>query len=76
MNVLYMKLIYIVLFIVSFFVGCFFLYLSPMEHKTVFVYPTPDNVNKIQYKNSENECFNFTAKLVNCTGRNAKEIPV
>lgn len=47
-----------------------------MEHKTVFVYPTPDNVNKIQYKNSENECFNFTAKLVNCTGRNAKEIPV
>ena len=47
-----------------------------MEYKTVLVYPTPDNASKIQYKNSDNECFNFTAKLVNCSGRNAKEIPI
>ena len=31
---------------------------------------------KIQYKDSANECFNFSAKLVNCKGRNPKQIPV
>ena len=71
-----MKLIYIALFFVSFFVGCFFIYISPTEHKTVFVYPTPKNVKKIQYKDNANECFNFSAKLVNCKGRNPKQIPV
>lgn len=71
-----MKLIYIALFFVSFFVGCFFIYISPIEHKTVFVYPTPKNVKKIQYKDNADECFNFSAKLVDCKGRNAKQIPV
>lgn len=70
-----MKLIYIVLFSVSFLIGCFFLYVSPVEHKTVFVYPTPKNIKKVQYKDSANECFKFSAKLVNCTDK-AKEIPI
>jgi hypothetical protein len=70
-----MKLIHIFLFIISFFVGCCFVYISPIEHKTVLVYPTPKNVNKVQYKDSANECFNFTAKVVNCTD-NVKEIPI
>ena len=71
-----MKLIYIGLFIFSFIVGCFFIYISPIEHKTVFVYPTPKNVKKIQYKDNANECFNFSATLINCKGKNAKQIPV
>jgi hypothetical protein len=67
---------YIVLFLVSFLIVCFFLYVSPVEHKTVFVYPTPKNVKKIQYKDSANECFNFSAKLVSCKGKDVKEIPI
>ena len=71
-----MQLIHIVLFLISFVVGCFFIYLSPVEHKTVFVYPTPKNVKKIQYKDNANQCFNFSAKLVNCKDHNVKNIPV
>jgi hypothetical protein len=71
-----MKLIHVVLFIISFVVGCFFVYISPIEHKTVLVYPTPTNVKKIQYKDSANECFNFTAKIVSCKGKDVKEIPI
>ena len=71
-----MKLIHIFLFIISFVVGCYFVYISPTEHKTVFVYPTPQNVKKIQYKDSANECFNFSAKIVSCKGKDTKEIPI
>jgi hypothetical protein len=71
-----MKLIHIFLFLISFFVGCFFVYISPLEHKTVLVYPTPKNIKKIQYKDSANQCFNFTAKIVNCKGKDIKEIPI
>jgi hypothetical protein len=70
-----MKLIHVVYFLISFFIGCVFLYISPVEHKTVLVYPTPANVSKIQYKDKANQCFNFSAKLVSCKG-NVKEIPI
>ena len=38
-------------------------FLSPMEYKTVFVYPTPDNVKNIQYKDTAGTCYQFEAKL-------------
>ena len=52
-----------------------FIYLSPMEYKTVVVYPSPTNLKKIQYKDEANHCFQFSAKLVDC-GKGAKRIPV
>ena len=70
-----MKFVYFGAFILSFLVGCVFVYLSPTEYKTVVVYPTPNNVNKIQYKDSANNCFQFTAKLVECS-KDAKKIPI
>jgi hypothetical protein len=70
-----MKLIYVIVFVISFFVGAVFLYLSPMEYKTIVVYPTPSNLEQIQYKDNANNCFQFSARLVDC-GKNAKKIPV
>jgi hypothetical protein len=71
-----MKLVYIQLFVVSFLVGCIFVYLSPVEHKTVMVYPTPKNCKKIQYKDDADQCFQFSAKLVNCKGRKVDKIKI
>jgi hypothetical protein len=45
-----------------------------MEYKTVFVYPTPSNVDDMQYKDSAGQCFQFTSKEVECTA-NANKIP-
>ncbi len=70
-----MKIIYIVLFVASFLLGSVFIYLSPMEYKTVVVYPSPENLDKVQYKDSSNHCFQFSARLVDC-GKNPKKIPV
>jgi hypothetical protein len=70
-----MKLMYILLFVVSFIVGMGFIYISHVEYKTVVVYPSPTNVKKIQYKDEANQCFQFSAKLVDC-GKGYKRIPV
>ncbi len=70
-----MKLVYIAAFIASFILGAVFLYLSPTEYKTVVVYPSPDNLTKIQYKDSADNCFQFSAKLVDC-GKDVKKIPI
>jgi hypothetical protein len=66
---------YILLFVSSFIVGMIFMYISPEEYKTVIVYPSPTNVKKIQYKDEANQCFQFSAKLVDCV-KGVKRIPV
>jgi len=58
---------YLMYFIISFIVGGIFVYFYPVEYKTVVVYPTLNNIKKIQYQDSQNECFQFSAKLVDCT---------
>jgi len=62
------------LFLASFAVGMVLVYFSPMEYKTVFVYPTPNNVDDLQYKDSAGQCFRFSSKEVDCTG-SANKIP-
>ena len=62
------------IFFVSFAVGMFLVYISPMEYKTVLVYPTPNNVREIQYKDSSGQCFQFESSEVKCTG-DAHKIP-
>jgi len=51
------------------------MYLLPIEYKTVIVNPTPDNLNKIQYVDKSDNCFEFSSTKVGCTP-NAKQIEV
>lgn len=67
-------MVYLIAFLLSFFVGAVFLYVSPVEYKTIVVYPTPSNLKHIQYKDNADNCFQFSARLVDC--KNAKKIPV
>ena len=64
-----------ILFVISFIIGMICIYMSPLEYKTVVVYPSPVNVKKIQYKDKADQCFEFSARLVDCTST-AKKIPV
>jgi hypothetical protein len=68
-------MLHFILFVISFMVGLFFIYLSPIEYKTVVVYPSLTNLDKIQYKDKTDHCFQFNAKLVNCDNT-SKRIPV
>jgi hypothetical protein len=62
------------IFVASFAVGCALLYLSPIEHKTVLVFPTPFTTKKLQYKDKTGACYHFNSTEVPCTN-SAKSIP-
>ena len=62
------------IFVTSFLVGCALLYISPVEHKTIIVYPTPFTAKKIQYKDQLGACYKFKSRTVPCSSE-SKIIP-
>jgi len=60
------KLIDIKIFIISLSVGLFVAYVMGEQAKTVYVYPTPDNINKVLYKDDANNCYSYSASEVDC----------
>ena len=53
-------------FLVSFAIGLFFVYVLGPERKTIFVYPTPENTDKVLFKDKANNCFSFETEEVEC----------
>jgi len=53
-------------FLVSLAVGLIFVYLSSPTHGVVHVYPTPDNVDKVQYRDRAGVCFRFDPVATQC----------
>ena len=53
-------------FIISLAIGIFFVYIGSPQNQIIYVYPKPDNLNKILYKDKANTCFQFTSKNVPC----------
>jgi hypothetical protein len=68
-----MKFFHAPTFICFLALGMFLVYISAPDNQTIYVYPTPDNVNKIQYKDKGGTCHSFSAKQVECSD-NKKEI--
>ena len=52
--------------ILSFVLGLLAIYIVMPESKTIIVYPTPDNVDKIQYKDDADNCFSLKQEEVSC----------
>lgn len=72
------KYINIPVFLISLSVGILFVYLFQPDLKVIYVYPTPDNLNKIQYKDKAENCFKFEAQEIQCPADKSKikDIPV
>jgi len=62
-------------FFASLLIGFLLVYFIPIEYKTVIVNPTPDNLDKIQYVDKSENCFEFSSTKVGCTS-SAKQIEV
>lgn len=54
------------IFLVSFAIGLLFIYLMGPEMKTIYIYPSPENVDKILFKDKADNCFNFEEEIVEC----------
>jgi hypothetical protein len=52
--------------IISFLLGLLFLYILGPKKKTIYVYPTPENIDKILFKDKANNCFHFNEMNVEC----------
>ena len=65
-------------FLVSLAIGILFVYLFKPELNVIYVYPTPDNQNKILYKDKTDNCFKFNAEQVKCPDDTTKikNIPI
>ena len=53
-------------FIISFLLGLLILYILGPKKKIIYVYPTPENVDKILFKDKANNCFHFNEMKVDC----------
>ena len=66
---IYMKFINIPVFIISLAVGIFLVYIGSPRPDIIYVYPNPDNLHKMQYKDKSGACFGFDAEQVTCPTR-------
>lgn len=54
------------IFLVSFAIGILFVYLMEPEKKTIYVYPSPENIDKVLFKDKADNCFYFQEEIVEC----------
>ena len=73
-----MKFISLPVFIISLAFGLFITYTIAPKPDIIYVYPTPDNIDKIQYRDKSGTCFGFKYKEVNCPEDNSaiKQYPL
>ena len=54
------------IFLISFAIGLFFIYVLGPESKTIYIYPSPQNYTKNQYKDNAEQCFQFKPVETQC----------
>jgi len=53
-------------FLVSFAIGLFFVYIFGPQRKKIYVYPSPETVGKVLFKDKADNCFYFEEEVVEC----------
>jgi len=69
-NFNFMRFINVPVFLASFFLGLIAVYITVDDTRRIFVYPTPDNVASMQYRDKAGTCFDFKSKEVTCPANN------
>ncbi len=65
-------------FLISFAIGIFFVYIYGPEMKEIIIYPNPENIDKLVFKDKADNCFRYEEILVECPKNSSliTEIPV
>ena len=63
---MFFQLISFPAFLISLVIGLLLVYMFNPTPTVIYVYPTPDNIDKLQYKDYANNCYEFSAKEVKC----------
>jgi hypothetical protein len=59
-------------FLISLALGLFIVYVYGTDMKIIYVYPTPENISQVLYKDQADNCFTFEANEVKCPTDPAK----
>jgi hypothetical protein len=72
------KYIDVPIFLVSLVVGLLIMYYTMPDLRKIYVYPTPENVDLLQYKDKAGNCFSYKENEVPCPKNSSKiaKIPV
>ena len=52
------------IFLISLAFGLFAVYITMPDTRKIYVYPTPENIDILQYKDKTDTCFQFKEKEV------------
>ena len=65
-------------FLISLALGLLLVYLWGADMQEVYVFPTPENVMRIQYKDTADNCYVYEGKEVKCPNDKTKisEYPI
>lgn len=59
------------LFLASLIVGVVIVYFTLPDQRKIYIYPTPDNIDVLQYRDKTNTCFEFKQTEVKCPSNNS-----
>lgn len=62
-------------FIISFLIGLFCIFITTPDPKQITVYPTTDNEHLFQFRDKANNCFQLKQTVVKCSN-DIEEIPI
>jgi hypothetical protein len=59
-------------------IGIIAVYMTIPDNRKIYVYPTPENIHILQYKDKTDTCFSFKEKEVTCPTNESEisKIPV
>lgn len=61
-----LKFINIPILIIAFAIGVFYIYVNTSPARKIIVYPGPDNLDKILYRDKSESCFTYEQEKVKC----------
>jgi hypothetical protein len=61
-----LKYVNIPIFLISLAFGFFAVYVTAPNTRKIYVYPTPENAQLLQYRDKTNTCFSIKQKEVTC----------
>ena len=64
-----MKLFSFPVFLISFAIGILIVYLTSPPPRPIMVYPTPENVSELLYRDQASQCYRFMPKEVKCSSK-------